>query len=192
MPDAAARWPTLAVAAVAALAGALAGTFLEEGWRIAASAALAAAMAAITYEDLRSLRVPDLWNLFAAVAGLAAVWFNARAWGLNGLAELGRSLIDAALCGGVFLLLREVFYRLRKTEGLGLGDVKLAATGGIWLGWETFALAVAIAAFAALLFIAADALRSRGWQRERRIPLAVFLAPAIFGAWYFAARAPLA
>ena len=99
--------------------------------------------------------------------------------------------VDGALCGGVFLLLREVFYRLRKKEGLGLGDVKLAATGGIWLGWEMFALAVAIAAFAALLIVGAGALRSRAWPGERRIPLAVFLAPAIFGAWYFSALDPL-
>jgi leader peptidase (prepilin peptidase)/N-methyltransferase len=179
MPETAARWPTFAVATVAALAGAFAGAFLDEGWQMAASAALAATMAAITYEDLRSLRVPDLWNLLAAVAGFAAVWFNAQAWGLDGFAELGRSLIDGALCGGVFLLLREVFYRLRRTEGLGLGDVKLAATGGIWLGWETFALAVAIAALAALLFVAAEALRACEWRSGRRIPLAVFLAPAI-------------
>lgn len=191
MGEPAARWPTFAVAAVAALAGAFAGSFLEDGWSIAASAALAATMAAITLEDFRRLRVPDIWNLAAAAAGLAFVWLNAGAWGLDPFAELGRALIDAALCGCAFFLLREIFYRLRRTEGLGFGDVKLAATGGVWLGWQTFALAVAIAAVAALLFVAVEAVRSREWRSERRIPLAVFLAPAIFGAWYLAARTPL-
>ncbi len=39
-------------------------------------------------------------------------------------------MIAVAVCGGVFLAVRELFFRLRGIDGLGLGDVKLAAAGG--------------------------------------------------------------
>jgi leader peptidase (prepilin peptidase)/N-methyltransferase len=148
-------------------------------------------MAAVAYEDFRRLRVPDSWNLAAAIAGLAFVWLDATFWGLPPLPEIARALLAALLTGGVFLLLREGFYRLRRKEGLGLGDVKLAATGGIWLGWELFAIAVMLAAFLVLAFVLAQIVRRRSWQPDTRVPLAVLLAPAIWICWYAAElRAP--
>ena len=95
------------------------------------------------------------------------------------------------LCGGAFLLLRETYFRLRNVEGLGLGDVKLAAAAGIWLGWQLFAVAVMLAAFAALVWVAGRSLAGGGWQRQQKIPLGVFLAPMVFVCWYGGGLYPL-
>jgi leader peptidase (prepilin peptidase)/N-methyltransferase len=179
------RLHVLGVALFAALfAGAAAVVALDGPIQVFASTALAAATGAIAYEDARALRVPDAWILFALIAGLAAR--GATASGSSLAAEIGVALLEAAACGGAFLLLRETYWRLRKMDGLGMGDVKLAAIGGLWLGWLGLAASVALAAAAALLLVAGHALRGR-WPADRRLPFAAFLAPAIWLWWFKAA-----
>ena len=178
------NWPLPVVAAAAGLLGGLAAAGLGGALQIAASAALAGAMAAIAVEDHRRFRVPDPWNLFAATAGLLAVWHAARIAHSDALAALAWAALSAALCGGALLLVREAFLRLRGVDGLGLGDVKLAATGGLWLGWQAFPYAVMLAAASALAYVALSRSREGAWPRERRIPFALHLAPAIWLVWY--------
>jgi leader peptidase (prepilin peptidase)/N-methyltransferase len=178
------RWSGAAAgAAGAAVAGAAAALALSP-IEIAASAALGGAMAAIAAEDVRSLRVPDGVNAFAAIVGLATIWIEARSAGHDWLAALGVAALAAALCGGALYIVREAFYRLRGFDGLGFGDVKLGATAGIWLGWQQFPFAVLMAATGALAYVvwrtAADGL----WPKDRRIPFAAFLAPAVWMCWY--------
>lgn len=176
----------LAAGAAAALVGAAAGAALPEPFRIVASAVLAGLMGAIAAEDRRRFTVPDALNALAALAGLAAVWLAARSAGLDPLPSLGGALLQMGLCGGALYLLREAFFRLRNVDGLGLGDVKLAGAAGIWLGWELFAVAVLVAATGALVFVASRRRLDGDWPRERRIPLALYLAPSIWVVWFFA------
>lgn len=171
-----------AVAAGSAALGAVAGLPLGEAQEIAASAVLAGAMGALAFEDMRSMRLPDAWTLAAAVAGLAAV-AEAGSAGAPLAPALGWAILSAILCGGALFLLREAFFRLRGFEGLGFGDVKLAAAGGVWLGWELFPVAVLLAAIAAILWVAAVAAIERNWSGQRKIPFGAFLAPAIWVAW---------
>jgi leader peptidase (prepilin peptidase)/N-methyltransferase len=178
------RWSGLSVALAGGIVGLASGAALGGAYLAAASAILAGCMAAIAFEDWRRLRVPDLWNFTAAISGLAFVWLDAVSWSSPPLPEMGRALLAGVLCGGMFLLLREGFFRLRRKEGLGLGDVKLAAAGGIWLGWELFAIAVMLAALVALAFVVVQTARQRSWQPDARVPLALLLAPAIWLCWY--------
>lgn len=140
-------------------------------------------MAAIAAQDLRRFTVPDSLNLAAALAGFAGVWLEAGSAGLDPTLQVALAGLNMLLCGGALFILREAFFRLRGVDGLGLGDVKLAATAGIWLGWERFALALLIAAAAALIVVALRRWREGDWPRERRIPLALYLAPAVWAVW---------
>jgi leader peptidase (prepilin peptidase)/N-methyltransferase len=178
------RWLVPAAAVAAGTGGALAGLTLPHWHQIGASAVLAATMAAIALVDLDRLRVPDPLNLLAALAGLATVWLAARAEGAAELKALGSALLQAAVCGGALLFVREAFFRLRRVDGLGLGDVKLGATAGVWLGWQLFAVAVTAAAMSALVFVALHVALRGPWPGGRRIPFAAFLAPATWAAWY--------
>ena len=179
--------PDPAVAAgLAAVGGAAAGLALPFSFQIPASAVLAAAMAAIAAEDVRSLRVPDALNALAAFAGTGTIWLEAWAAGAGPFWASGLAILQGLVCGGVLLLLREGFYRIRNVDGLGLGDVKLGAVAGIWLGWELFAVAVTLAAFLALIFVAGWAARRGAWDRTRQIPFGAFLAPAVWACWYLA------
>jgi leader peptidase (prepilin peptidase) / N-methyltransferase len=176
----------LAAGAAGTLVGAAAGGALSQPFQIVASAVLAGLMGAIAAEDLRRFTVPDALNALAGLAGLVTVGLAARAAGLDPLQNLMLALLQMGLCGGALYLLREAFFRLRNVDGLGLGDVKLAGTAGIWLGWELFAVAVLLAATGALVFVASRRLLDGGWPREQRIPLALYLAPSIWAVWFFA------
>ena len=179
------------MAAVAAVLGAVAAAGSADLYQIAASAFLAATMGAIAVEDVRRMRVPDIWNLIAAVGGFVAVGLEAQSSGAPPLVALGHALVSLIVCGGIFFLIREIFFRLRGVEGLGFGDVKLAATGGIWLGWQIFPAVVLLAAIAAIVWIAVATLIQRAWPRERKIPFAAFLAPAICFCWLYARMAQI-
>ena len=169
--------------------GAAAAVGSADTYQMAASAFLAATMGVIAVEDVCRMRVPDAWNLTAAVGGFVAVGLEAQSSGAPPLVALGHALVSLIVCGGIFFLIREIFCRLRGVEGLGFGDVKLAATGGIWLGWQIFPAVVLLAAIAAIFWIAVTALIQRAWPRERKIPFAAFLAPAIWFCWLYARMA---
>ena len=66
---------------------------------------------------------------------------------------------------GMFFAFRAGYRSLRGREGMGLGDVKLAAVAGVWLDWTDLPIAVDIAALSAL---ASVLLQSRGRERMER------------------------
>jgi leader peptidase (prepilin peptidase)/N-methyltransferase len=69
-------------------------------------------------------------------------------------------------------------------EGLGLGDVKLAAAGGAWTGWQDLPNVVLVAAVAALaLALVRAAHRRKRLAGTDRLPFGAFLAPAIWIVW---------
>ena len=81
-------------------------------------------------------------------------------------------------------LVREAYARLRRREGLGLGDVKLAAAAGAWTGWQGLTDVVLLAALAALAFVLARAaMRRKAVAGTDRIAFGAFLAPALWIVW---------
>lgn len=149
-----------------------------------ATGVLALLMALITLTDLKHFIIPNALSFPAVPLGIIAniAVFHADDW----LAGLTESLLGAVLAGGSFYLLRAMWRRLRGFEGLGLGDVKLAAVAGAWLGPEllpTACLAAALAGLAAIAVMALMPGRRIGLRDE--IPFGSFIAPVIllFWAW---------
>jgi leader peptidase (prepilin peptidase)/N-methyltransferase len=54
------------------------------------------------------------------------------------------SLVGILAGGGVLLLVSEFYLRIRKIEGLGMGDVKMLAMIGAFLGWKLMLLTLVI------------------------------------------------
>ncbi len=81
--------------------------------------------------DLRSLRLPDAMTLPLAAAGLALAWLQPDGLPVPAFADA----VTASVGGGLALAGIALGYRaLRGREGMGLGDAKLAAAAGAWLG----------------------------------------------------------
>jgi len=146
------------------------------------------AMLAIACIDAQRFTIPDVLSLPAIPAGLLASGYLLDPWSSQ-LVSLDHA-IGTCLGGAVFWLVREVYWRLRRREGLGLGDVKLAAAGGAWVGWEHLADVVLLSAAAALsLAVALAALRGGRLSGAERLPFGAFLAPSIWVVWVVGAWA---
>jgi leader peptidase (prepilin peptidase) / N-methyltransferase len=144
------------------------------------AAGLALTMLAIAVVDARHLIIPDELNAFGAVLGLV----HAGLVGPSAVEAIGLAALRGAVFALVFLAVRAIYRAVRGREGLGLGDVKLAAVAGVWLDWPMMPIAVDIAAAAALATYMTRQLASgRSIRPTGRIPFGLFLAPAIWIVW---------
>lgn len=133
----------IAVEAVVALSAALlapaadVAVLLLAGWTLGLLAMV----------DLLSLRLPDMLTLPLGVAGL-----------VFGPALAGTPLIEhvigAASGYAALSLISWVYAWLRGRDGMGLGDAKLLAAGGAWLGWTALPNVVVLACAGGLAWAA--------------------------------------
>ena len=141
-------------------------------------AALAGLMLAIAVSDWRRYRVPD--RLVVLALALRVVDLMAAPAGLRA-DDLLAAFVRAVTMAGLFWLFRLAYRRLRGREGMGLGDVKLAAVAGAWIDWTFLPFVVE---FAALFGVAVGLLRwGRGLRSDTKLPFAVGFAAAIFVGW---------
>ena len=90
------------------------------------------------------------------------------------------SLISILIAGGFILLIRWVYWLIRRQEGIGLGDAKLMALLAAWLGLPgtlvAFAIGVLLGTIAALaLLLSPKAGRTAGAWATTKLPLGTFL-----------------
>src|SRR5207245_1430813 len=108
---------------------------------------MAALMLAIAVRDTERYIIPN--ELTAAAAALALL--RAGTLGLEaGWVAVAWAALRAAAIALPLLALMAGYRRWRGRDGLGLGDVKLAAVAGAWLGWATIFMVLELAALAAL------------------------------------------
>jgi leader peptidase (prepilin peptidase)/N-methyltransferase len=169
-----------ALVGVLALAAAGASLWVAPGFRGMLGALLALAMLAIAVVDARQYIIPDA--LTATALALALV--NAAMQGGTAVAGLEVAVLRGAVLVLGFLALRAGYQGIRGRQGIGLGDVKLAAVAGAWLEWTTIPIAIEIAALAALAAVVIRQFaRGRPLRATGRLPFGMFLAPAIWLGW---------
>jgi leader peptidase (prepilin peptidase)/N-methyltransferase len=147
-----------------------------------ASTVLGVLMIAGAEVDARAFLLPDTVTYGAAACGIVAAFCLAPAepWLSAALAAL--RAIGAAF---VLLALRAIHQRLRGVEGLGLGDIKLAAAIGAWLSLDRIPFCFALAASAALASVAFRA--SRSDIKTMRVPFGAYLCPALWLVFFVSA-----
>ena len=117
--------------------------------------------------DLQHRILPNFITLPGIVIGFGASLFLPPGW--------QRSLIGILAGGGVLFALAETYYRLRGREGLGMGDVKMLAMIGAFLGWPHMLLALMLASFSGSAVGLAVIVSRRGGM-QAALPFGTFLA----------------
>jgi leader peptidase (prepilin peptidase)/N-methyltransferase len=142
---------------------------------------LAGLMLAIAANDARHYLIPN--ELTAAAFALALLRAGAFVPDI-GLEALVWPIARAAVVALPLLLLMAFYRRWRGRDGLGLGDVKLAAVCGAWLDLATVVAVIELAALAAIAaYLANAALRRKRVRGTAFLPFGLFLAPAIWIGW---------
>lgn len=141
------------------------------GPRIALVPALlfALALLAVALIDWDHRIIPDEISLGGAIVGLFA---RGTTW--PGVSE---GLVGALVGGGSLWLVATAYRRATGVDGLGGGDVKLAAMIGAFLGWPGVFLTILGAAAAGSL-AGVVLLATRRADRGTELPFGTFLAPA--------------
>lgn len=147
------------------------------GWPYWATCLLGWALLALGATDLRHLLLPDILTLPLIGVGLAG------AWTFDG-AVFGDHVIGAVAGFGVLATIGWTYERLRGREGIGLGDAKLLAAAGAWLGWPALPGVVLISTVAGSATFAVMAARRR-WTLETPVPFGVFIAGAFWLVWLY-------
>ena len=124
----------------------------------------------LAWIDIRHGIIPDWLNLTIAALGLSKVIFASGP--LAGL----EAACEGAAIGAVFWLLRRLYFAFRKIQGLGLGDVKLLAAAGIWVGVAGLPMLLLVAALTALVCAGVMHLAGRQLSGQTAISFGPFLA----------------
>ena len=166
------RYPLIEAAtgvAFAVQAAASDGDVLLLGSRLLFTALLVALFGT----DLETQRLPNVLTIPGTVAGvLFSVWLP------PGLAA---SLIGLALGASVLLSVRWLWQRFKGVEAMGLGDVKMLAMIGAFLGWRQVWVVLFLASISGALIGIALAAGRRGTM-STRLPFGTFLALAAYAA----------
>jgi leader peptidase (prepilin peptidase)/N-methyltransferase len=144
------------------------------------SSILAVALIALSEFDRRSFRLPDRITLPLLLAGL----FAAMAIG----EPIVWRLVSAAIGFALIVLADQTYRAWRGVSGIGLGDAKLLAAAGAWLGAEALPTVLLWSCILALLAVLLARLAGRPVTARTAIPFGSFLA---FGTWLVWCLGPL-
>jgi leader peptidase (prepilin peptidase)/N-methyltransferase len=155
---------------VEALTGAMfaaAWWYFGPSWLLISRLILGCALIVLFAIDLEHQLLPNVITIPGIVAGFALSFLTGLGW--------TSSLIGIVIGGGILLGIAEAYYRVRHEEGLGMGDVKMLAMIGAFLGWPatlmTLMMGSVAGSFAGLLIIAL-----RRGDMKYALPFGAFLA----------------
>jgi leader peptidase (prepilin peptidase)/N-methyltransferase len=117
--------------------------------------------------DLEHHLLPNSITLPGIVVGFVFSLFTAPGW--------MASLIGILVGGGVLWAVAEAYYRIRHEDGLGMGDVKMLAMIGAFLGWKLTLVTLMMASLSGTVIGIGLIVTKRGGLKYA-LPFGTFLA----------------
>jgi leader peptidase (prepilin peptidase)/N-methyltransferase len=117
--------------------------------------------------DLEYHLLPNVITIPGIFAGFAFSFITPPGW--------VASLIGIVVGSGVLWVIAEGYYRLRHEEGLGMGDVKMLAMIGAFVGWKLTLVTLMMASFAGSI-VGVVLIASRRGGLKYALPFGTFLA----------------
>ena len=153
-----------------------AATIWSDAW-LWISCGLAWCLLALAVIDIRDGLLPDVLTLPLVVSGLAVTWVY---WP----EEFPQHVVGALAGYAALWLIRFAYQKLRRRDGLGLGDAKLFAAAGAWLSWWGLP-SVLLYGSVATLIGAIIALRETESIEARHIPFGPGLCLGFWLVWLY-------
>jgi leader peptidase (prepilin peptidase) / N-methyltransferase len=125
------------------------------------------AMLVLLVIDLQHRILPNVITEPGIVVGFLFSLFSPPGW--------IDSLVGIIAGGGVLLLIGEAYYRIRGEEGLGMGDVKMLAMIGAFLGWRLMLVTLILSSFLGSL-IGLGLIALKKGDMKYALPFGTFLA----------------
>ncbi len=163
---------------LAALGIALWSAWLAVDWLLWPSCLLGWLLLALAAIDLRCFLLPDFLTLPLLAGGLLLC-------AVAEPASLVPHALAAALGFAFVVALRQAYWRLRRREGIGLGDAKLLAAAGAWVSWEGLASVLLVASVAALASTLLRYKRGSSISLVDRVPFGAFLCLGTWLVWLY-------
>ena len=126
-------------------------------------------LVALLFTDIETFRLPNPLTYFGIVAGIL--------FSLVGPPGIVSSLIGTAIGAGVLLGVRQAWLMAKGVDALGLGDVKMLAMIGAFLGWPHVWVVLLFSSVAGAIIGIGLALVGRGTMQSK-LPFGVFLSLA--------------
>jgi len=161
----ASRYPI--VEALTALMFAAAWWYYGAGPLLVSRLIFGCALIALFAIDLEHQLLPNAITLPGIVIGFLFSLITETGW--------VSSLIGIAVGGGILWAIYELWWLLRKEEGLGFGDVKMLAMIGAFLGWKLTIVTLMLGSFAGSILGGLLMLVGRGTMKTA-LPFGTFLA----------------
>jgi len=138
---------------------------------------LASGLLVLIFIDLRHRLLPNYLTLPGLGLGFLLSFVNPGV-------EWWDSLLGIALGGGLLLLVATAYYWWRKVEGMGMGDVKLMAMVGAFLGWKLTLMTIVLGSLLGSL-VGLGLILKRGADFRTALPFGAFLGSAAIGSLLF-------
>ncbi|MCC7009333.1 MAG: prepilin peptidase [Acidobacteria bacterium] len=164
------RYPLVELATAGAFV--LQGIFTGGDWPLLAARLVFTVLLIVLFgTDLETQRLPNVVTLPGIVIGVSFSFLLPP-----GVAD---SLYGAALGAGVLLLIRWAWRRATGVDGMGLGDVKMLAMIGAFLGWRQVIVVLFLSSLSgAFVGLGVAALQRK--SLDYRLPFGTFLAFSAF------------
>ena len=163
---------------LAALGVALWSVSVVPGWLAWASAGLGWTLLTLAAIDHRHMILPDALNLPLIPAGLAVAALSPG----GGLVD---HLVGVAAGAGTLAAVAWGYQWARGREGLGLGDVKLFAAAGAWVGWQGLSSVLLIGAATGLAAACILARPKGGAGSRQPVAFGPYLALGLWITWLY-------
>lgn len=142
-----------------------------------------APLVVISFIDMHHRIIPDVITLPGIPAGLLFGFFSPDPLGLIGpdvgwWPPLLARLVGALIGGGLLLILGQLYFWIKKREGMGGGDIKLAAMLGIFLGWQGIIFVFFLSSIFAILYAVFSMIVTGSRKKSAIIPYGPFLSAA--------------
>lgn len=129
-------------------------------------------LAAISYIDIQQMRIPNVLNMLLASAGISY-------WVLSSKESLPIQLASGLGFALMIWLVRFGYLKLTGRVGLGLGDIKMAGAGAVWINPLLLPFFLFSASASGLVY----ALIVSKPGKNERMPFGPFLAVGLISSW---------